>query len=134
MAAPAASTPWPTRFSVAPDRDVLTATYDDGSAHRLSAELLRVMTPSAERKGHGARLVVGGKAAVRITRMEPVGRYAVRIVFDDGHASGLYTFDGLHDLGRDADAVWADYLAELATVGLDRERPGTAPAPDPSPV
>jgi DUF971 family protein len=104
-------------------------TWDDGRTEILAAEFLRVLTPSAERTGHGTRTVIGGKAGVRLVRIEPVGRYAVRIVFDDGHASGLYTFAALRRLAEDRERLWAEYLAELAAVSLDRDRPGTAPAP-----
>ena len=120
---------WPTRLTVAADRARLTVDYDDGTTHRMSAELLRVLTPSAERKGHGARQVIGGKAGVLIAAVDPVGRYAVRIAFDDGHDSGLYTFETLHTLGRDPDRQFAGYLDELERTGLSRDRPGSAPAP-----
>ncbi len=122
---------WPTRITVSKNRDTLAVAYDDGVSHVLTAELLRVLTPSAERKGHGRRVVVGGKAGVRIERIEPVGRYAVRIVFDDGHGTGLYTFATLRELGADREALWEGYLEELAATGLTREQPATAPAPAP---
>ncbi len=121
--------PWPTELRVPPARDRVTVTWDDGRADTLPAEFLRVLTPSAERTGHGARVVIGGKAEVAVERIEPVGRYAVRIVFSDGHGSGLYTFGALRRLADGQEALWADYLAELAATGLSRERPGTAPAP-----
>lgn len=121
--------PWPTRLTVARDRAGLRVEYDDGSHHAMSAELLRVMTPSAERKGHGMRQVIGGKRDVRIKAVDPVGRYAVRIVFDDGHDSGLYTFETLHTLGATGADLFATYEDELSRTGLDRDRPGQAPAP-----
>lgn len=122
--------PWPLRLTVSLNRETLTIAYDDGSEHTVPAEHLRVHTPSAERTGHGRRMVIGGKAGITIERIVPVGRYAVRIVFSDGHDTGLYTFNGLHGLGRDRDALWDAYEAELAATGLTRERPGTAPAPE----
>ncbi|RAI04161.1 hypothetical protein DLJ53_06850 [Acuticoccus sediminis] len=121
--------PWPTRLTVNRDHSVLTVDYDDGTRHAVSAELLRVMTPSAERTGHGARQVIGGKRGVTIRSIDPVGRYAVRIGFDDGHDTGLYTFETLHNLGTSPDELFAAYEAELAKVALSRDRPGIAPAP-----
>lgn len=121
--------PWPTELRVPPERDAIRISWDDGRVEGLAAEFLRVLTPSAERTGHGARVVIGGKKGVRISRIEPVGRYAVRIVFDDGHGSGLFTFTALRAMAERREALWADYLAEIALTRLDREREGTAPAP-----
>ncbi|MCF3933155.1 DUF971 domain-containing protein [Acuticoccus sp. M5D2P5] len=118
--------PWPTELRVNAARTELTVRYDEGEAQTLTAEFLRVQTPSAERKGHGARNVIGGKQGVTIEDVRPVGRYAVRIVFSDGHDSGLYTFDYLRELGEGRDTLWQTYLGELEAHGLDRERPGTA--------
>lgn len=80
------------------------------------------MSPSAEVQGHSPaqRVTVGGKRNVKISRLEPVGNYAVRIVFDDGHNTGLFTWDYLDRLGREKDERWATYLAELAKKGLNR--------------
>jgi len=90
--------------------------------YRLSAEMLRVMSPSAEVQGHSPeqRVTLGGKRNVRIRSLEPVGNYAVRIVFDDGHNTGLFTWDYLERLGREKDARWAKYLDELRQKGLTR--------------
>lgn len=123
------NSPWPVELTVPAARDRVRITYDDDTVHELSAEFLRVQTPSAERKGHGSRVVVGGKRGVAVARIEPVGRYAVRIVFDDGHSTGLYSFDYLREIGADKARLWDDYLGELAAAGLSRDRPGTAPAP-----
>lgn len=120
---------WPTELRVNAARDRLAVSWDDGTRHELAAEFLRVSTPSAERTGHGRRIVIGGKAGVTIRDVTPVGRYAVRIVFSDGHDSGLYTFATLAELGAGEQDGWRAYLAELGTVGLSRERPGSAPAP-----
>ncbi|WP_075219954.1 gamma-butyrobetaine hydroxylase-like domain-containing protein [Acuticoccus yangtzensis] len=120
---------WPVRLTVNRDHTLLTIDYEDGARHTIGSELLRVLTPSAERTGHGNRQVIGGKRGVTIRTVEPVGRYAVRIGFSDGHDTGLYTFDTLHALGADADALFATYEAELAAVDLTRDRPGMAPAP-----
>lgn len=120
---------WPTELRVNAARDRLTVTWDDGVVHGVAAEFLRVSTPSAERKGHGRRMIIGGKAGVTIRALTPVGHYAVRIAFSDGHDSGLYTFATLRELGDGEPGLWRDYLAEVGAAGLSRERPGTAPAP-----
>ncbi|MGA8692037.1 MAG: DUF971 domain-containing protein [Methyloceanibacter sp.] len=118
----AASDPWPIEIKVDKDRALLTVTFDDGAGFALPAELLRVMSPSAEVQGHSPeqRVTVPGKKAVRITRLEPVGNYATRIVFDDGHDTGLYTWTYLRELGQHREARWQSYLAELAAKGLTR--------------
>ncbi|MEM0907234.1 MAG: gamma-butyrobetaine hydroxylase-like domain-containing protein [Pseudomonadota bacterium] len=121
--------PWPTELRVPPARNQVRVTYDDGQQIELGAEYLRVFTPSAERKGHGARQVIGGKAAVTIKEIAAVGRYAVRIVFDDGHATGIYPLHSLMDLAKGYSTNWSAYERELAVTGLSRDRPGTAPAP-----
>jgi DUF971 family protein len=92
----------------------------------LPAEYLRVSSPSAEVQGHAPaeRKTVGGKRRVAIRGVEPVGTYAVRLVFDDGHDTGIYTWPYLHELGHDQPARWAAYLAALTQKGLDRDRPG----------
>ena len=93
---------WPTELRVNPARDQLTVAYDDGQRYVLKAEFLRVESPSAEVRGHGGgpKMIVTGKEDVKIARLEPVGNYAVRIIFDDGHDSGLYSWDFLAELGR----------------------------------
>jgi len=98
----AKSDPWPTELKVDKDRRLLAVAFDDGANFDLPAELLRVMSPSAEVQGHSPeeRVTVPGKKAVRILRVEPVGNYAARIVFDDGHDTGLYTWTYLHELGE----------------------------------
>jgi DUF971 family protein len=121
-----AGSPWPTELRLSADKKTLTVAFDDGSQFGLDAEFLRVMSPSAEVQGHSAaeRKTVGGKLNVAIIGVEPVGNYAVRLVFDDMHNTGLYTWAYLHELGRDHDARWAGYLADLADKGLARDRPG----------
>jgi DUF971 family protein len=94
---------WPTELRLNPDKNLLTVSFDDGARYALSAEILRVESPSAEVRGHGGAEKpppVAGKENVKIARLEPVGNYAVRIVFDDGHDSGLYSWDYLAKLGR----------------------------------
>jgi DUF971 family protein len=102
---------WPVEMRLNPGRDLLTITFDTGEGFALPAEYLRVESPSAEVRGHGAgqRQIVTGKDEVEITGLEPVGNYAVRIVFDDGHDSGLYSWDYLLKLGRERDRIWAEY-------------------------
>ena len=114
--------PWPTELKVDNNRRVLTVAFDDGADYALTAELLRVMSPSAEVQGHSPeeRVTVPGKKAVRILRIEPVGNYAARIVFDDGHNTGLFTWAYLRELGEKKEARWQDYLAELAAKRLTR--------------
>ena len=113
---------WPTELRIAPDKKTLIVTFDNGEHHDLSAEMLRVMSPSAEVQGHSPaqRKTVGGKRDVQITAVEPVGNYAVRIIFDDMHSTGIYAWGYLEQLGRERDARWAIYLAELAEKGLSR--------------
>jgi DUF971 family protein len=114
--------PWPTELRLDKDRRVLTVTFDDGKRFALPAELLRVLSPSAEVKGHSPeqRVTVPGKKSVGIVRVEPVGNYAVRIVFDDGHDTGLYVWAYLHELGENQDTHWQGYLDDLAAKGLAR--------------
>ena len=114
--------PWPVELKVKRAARRLDIQFDDGSSFSLPAEYLRVMTPSAEDRGHGAgpgRLVFG-KQEVGIADLKPIGRYAVRIVFDDGHDTGLYSWDELHRLGRNRDALWKGYLERLTREGKSR--------------
>ena len=101
----------------------LEVRFDNGMNGRLSAEYLRVHSPSAEVKGHaaGEGVLVTGKQSVGIARIEPVGRYAVRLVFDDGHDTGLYTWAVLYELCAERDRKWARYLERLAEAGKTRE-------------
>jgi len=116
------SDPWPTELKVDKDRGVLAVTFDDGVSFALPAELLRVMSPSAEVQGHSPeeRVTVPGKKAVRILRIELVGNYAARVVFDDGHDTGLYTWAYLRELGENKERRFQEYLAELAAKRLSR--------------
>jgi DUF971 family protein len=94
---------WPAELRLNPEKNCLTVSFDDGARYALSAEKLRVESPSAEVRGHGGAQKpppVTGKQNVKIERLEPVGNYAVRIVFDDGHDSGLYSWDYLAELGQ----------------------------------
>ena len=107
-----AKRPWPTELRLSPDKARLTVEYDSGERFVLTAEYLRVESPSAEVQGHGAaqKKIVTGKERVRIAALEPVGNYAVRIRFDDGHNTGLFSWDYLHELGREQQTKWAAYL------------------------
>jgi DUF971 family protein len=118
----AAQKPWPTELRLHKDRKILTVAFDDGQRFDLSAEYLRVRSPSAEVQGHSPdeRKTVAGKRDVAILEVNPVGNYAVRIVFDDLHSTGIYSWDYLHELGRNRETYWQDYLAELAGKGLAR--------------
>jgi DUF971 family protein len=122
------SDPWPTEIRLKDKGHTLAVCFDGGDAFDLAAEYLRVMSPSAEVQGHSAaeRKTVGGKRNVAIIQVEPVGNYAVRLVFDDMHTTGIYSWRYLHELGSDHEARWAEHLAELEAKGLARDRPGTA--------
>jgi ATP-binding protein involved in chromosome partitioning len=112
----------PPRLDVGADRGQLTVSFDDARPFTLSAEMLRVMSPSAEVQGHSPeqRVTLGKKRNVKINELKAVGNYAVRIVFNDGHDTGLYTWSYLRTLDRERDARWAEYLSSLAQKGLDR--------------
>jgi DUF971 family protein len=115
--------PWPTELRLAKDRKVLTVTFDNGEHFALDAEYLRVMSPSAEVQGHSPdeRKTVGGKRQVAILEVHPIGNYAVRLVFDDMHSTGIYSWEYFAELGRNRAARWQDYLDELAGKGLSRD-------------
>ncbi len=126
MSVPKASAAWPVEIRVAKDRRALHVAFDDGQSFGLSAELLRVTSPSAEVQGHSEaqRKTVGGKRNVTILTVDSVGNYAVRIGFDDMHATGIYSWAFLHDLGLNAERRLQDYFVDLQAKGLDRDRPG----------
>jgi DUF971 family protein len=113
----------PSELRVSKDRKVLTVTFPHHHPFVLSAELLRVLSPSAEVQGHSPeqRVTVPGKRDVAILKIDPVGNYAVRITFDDLHDTGIYTWDYLHTLGHERDDRWQGYLDELSQKGLSRD-------------
>lgn len=113
----------PTEIRLRRAEQVLETAWPDGARHRLPAEYLRVESPSAEVQGHGPgqKVIVAGRRHVGILRVEPVGNYAVRIVFDDLHDTGIYSWDYLRQLGEEQEARWTAYLAELGARGLSRE-------------
>ena len=107
--------PWPTQLRLHKDRKVLTVAFDSGESFDLAAEYLRVRSPSAEVQGHSAseRRTVAGKQNVEILELHPVGNYAVRLIFDDMHSTGIFSWDYLFELGRNREQYWRDYLDEL---------------------
>lgn len=113
---------WPTELRLSTDKTALTVVFDTGEEFALPAEYLRVESPSAEVQGHAAdqKQVVPGKRHVKIVSLEPVGNYAVRIRFDDGHDTGLFSWDYLHELGATQARKWRDYLAALKARKLER--------------
>jgi DUF971 family protein len=115
--------PWPVEIRLKSGAGDLEVSFDDGTTIALPAEFLRVLSPSAEVKGHGPgqEVTVAGKRRVKIRSLEPVGNYALRILFDDGHDTGLYTWSYLFTLGRQRDHLWGEYLARLAARGLSRD-------------
>jgi DUF971 family protein len=117
---------WPSEILLKDQGRLLAVSFEGGSHFDLSAEYLRVMSPSAEVQGHTPeeRKTIGGKRQVAIIGVEPVGTYAVRFTFDDLHSTGIYTWPYLYELGSEQAAKWAFYLAELDQKGLNRDVPG----------
>ncbi|MBX3535186.1 MAG: DUF971 domain-containing protein [Xanthobacteraceae bacterium] len=115
--------PWPIEIRVLSNRSAIEVAFDDGSRFTLPAEYLRVESPSAEVQGHSPdqRQTVPGKRNVMILEVHPVGNYAVRLVFDDLHSTGIYTWSYLRELGREQESRFRRYLDELAAKGLSRD-------------
>jgi len=115
--------PLPTEITLHQQSRTLEIAFDEGARYKLPAEFLRVHSPSAEVRGHGPeqKVLQAGKKNVGISGIEPVGQYAIKITFDDGHDSGLYTWEYLHELGQYQDAMWQDYLSQLEAAGASRE-------------
>lgn len=113
---------WPTELRLKQAERILEITFDDGARFRLPAEYLRVESPSAEVQGHGGgpKQLVPGRSGVGIVKIEPVGHYAVRLVFDDRHDTGIYSWSYLYQLGQEQQSRWAAYLAALKQAGLKR--------------
>ena len=126
MSQTGATSPWPVEIRLAKDRRALNVVFDDGASFELAAELLRVVSPSAEVQGHSEseRKTIGGKRNVTILSVDPVGNYAVRLGFDDMHSTGIFSWAFLHQIGRDAGRRFQSYLDDLAAKGLDRDKPG----------
>ena len=127
-----ATTPTPVEIRLHQRSRLLELSFDDGQRFELSYEFLRVFTPSAEARGHapGQETLQVGKRDVDILRVEPVGNYAIRPVFSDGHDSGLYSWDYLYDIGERQDDLWQTYLIRLAAEGGSRD-PADLPPPAP---
>ena len=117
-----ATRPWPVELRLKKAEKLLEIEFDDGSRFRLPAEYLRVESPSAEVQGHGAghKVLVHGRAHVGIIELEPIGNYAVRVIFDDLHDTGIYSWSYLHQLGIEHEKRWREYLDGLAANGLSR--------------
>ncbi len=114
---------WPEEIHLRDEGRTLTVKFENGESFDYTAEFLRVTSPSAEVQGHhpSQRKTVPGKRDVTITKIEPSGNYAVKLVFSDGHDTGLFTWDYFLEVGRNMDALWADYLQRLKDEGLKRE-------------
>jgi DUF971 family protein len=114
---------WPKELRLSADKTVLHVTFGGGLSEHLPAEFLRVFSPSAEVQGHSPseRKLIAGKIGVSIREIEPVGNYAVRLTFSDGHATGIYTWNYLHDCAQGKEKMWHGYLQEIAAAGLSRE-------------
>lgn len=113
--------PIPTTIKLRKASRSLLLGYADGQEYVLPAEYLRVYSPSAEVRGHGKPVLQTGKQHVSLTGAEPAGRYALKLIFDDGHDSGLYTWDYLHQLAIEHDSRWQDYLEQLQIAGASRD-------------
>ena len=120
------SIPRPTEIALHQASQVIEITFSDGVVFRLPCEFLRVYSPSAEVRGHGSgqEVLQTGKRQIQITAIEPVGSYAVRLVFSDGHDTGLYSWEYLYHLGKNQDRLWREYLDRLAQAGASREPDG----------
>ncbi len=116
---------WPTELRLSKDKKTLAVAFDSNERYELPAEYLRVKSPSAEVQGHAPeeRKTVPGKRDVMILEVLPVGNYAVRLVFDDMHSTGIYGWDYLRDLGQNHAVYWQEYLDELAAQNLTRDPP-----------
>ena len=116
------SASWPVELRLDKSKSLLTVSFESGERFELPAEYLRVESPSAEVQGHGPgqKQIVSGKRQVKIAGLEPVGNYAVRLLFDDGHDTGLYSWDYLHELGREREKKSAAYLQSLKAKRLGR--------------
>ena len=128
MAGLQAGAPTPSAITVHIQSRQLQVGFSDGSDFHIPFELMRVYSPSAEVQGHGPgqEVLQTGKREVTLLELEPVGNYAVKPVFSDGHDSGLFSWDYLYFLGSEQDRLWADYLARLQAAGVERDAPMSA--------
>ncbi|MDB5930321.1 MAG: hypothetical protein JWR60_2028 [Polaromonas sp.] len=125
MAGLQAGSPTPTALTVHSQSRILEIAFSDGAAFRIPFELMRIYSPSAEVQGHGPgqEILQTGKREVDVVAMEPIGNYAVKPIFSDGHESGLYTWDYLYHLGADQSQLWDDYQRQLQAAGAERDAP-----------
>lgn len=125
MAGLQAGAPTPQSITVHAASRVLEVGFSDGASFRIPFELMRIYSPSAEVQGHGPgqEVLQTGKREVDLVALEPVGNYAVKPVFSDGHESGIYSWDLLYELGARQDELWAAYAQRLAAAGVDRDAP-----------
>lgn len=123
MAGLSKNTPYPTEITLHQKSREMEIAFSDGTRARLSYEFLRVLSPSAEVRGHGPgeEVLQTGKRNVDIVSVEPIGNYAIKPVFSDGHDTGIYSWDLLYDFCRQRDAMWADYLSRLEAAGASRD-------------
>ena len=130
MAGLKSESPTPTELTVHSQSRVLEIAFSDGQQFRIPFELMRIYSPSAEVQGHGPgqEILQTGKRLVDIAQLEPIGNYAVKPVFSDGHESGIFSWDYLYFLGSDQDRLWRDYSARLQAAGVDRDQPMRAAA------
>lgn len=119
--------PTPTEIRLHQKSRTLEIAFDNGARFALPCEFLRVYSPSAEVRGHGQPVLQLGKESVNIGSIEPVGQYAVKLVFDDGHHTGIYSWDYLLHLGLNYDRLWREYLARLEQAGHTRRAPQPQP-------
>ena len=117
--------PTPTALSVHSQSRVLEIAFSDGAEFRIPFELMRIYSPSAEVQGHGPgqEILQTGKREVGVVELEPIGNYAVKPVFSDGHQSGIFSWDYLYHLGADQNSLWDDYQRRLQAAGMDRDAP-----------
>jgi DUF971 family protein len=127
MAGLTPDTPTPTALTVHSQSRVLEIAFSDGAGFKIPFELMRVYSPSAEVQGHGPgqEVLQTGKREVTLVELEPIGNYAVKPVFSDGHESGIFSWDYLYFLGSEQARLWADYLQRLETAGMQRDAPMT---------
>ncbi len=117
------NSPRPTDIKLHQSSRLLEISFDNGRVAKLSCEFLRVYSPSAEVRGHGAgqEVLQVGKENINIIGIEPIGNYAVKLIFSDGHDTGLYSWDYLHEIAENYDAMWLEYLGRLAAAGITRK-------------
>lgn len=128
MAGLQTGSPTPTALTVHSQSRILEIAFSDGAQFNIPFELMRIYSPSAEVQGHGPgqEVLQTGKRDINMVELEPVGNYAVKPVFSDGHESGLFSWDYLYFLGSEQDKLWSDYTARLAAAGVERDAPMVA--------